>query len=150
MKLYLEYLILIFISLILTACPYKKIYNNISDGIFEVYDGIYVSPKNIYHHGKGDTAFWNISLEFVNKTTSLKKLDISKTLLFSKPDTIIINSVFILGNMEKANELVVKKEIKEELGLIFRDKKKKGEFPDTLILQLFIGNASTKFYFKRL
>jgi len=141
MKLYLEYLILIFISLILTACPYKKIYNNISDGIFEVYDGIYVSPKNIYHHGKGDTAFWNISL---------KKLDISKTLLFSKPDTIIINSVFILGNMEKANELVVKKEIKEELGLIFRDKKKKGEFPDTLILQLFIGNASTKFYFKRL
>lgn len=149
MKRNIKSISLIFLLLVLSACPYKEIYKTV-DQTNEI-SGLKISPFKLFFSSHKGIATADVIYKITNLTDSVKQANFAKSSLININDTLKVEKMFAAHyatDIPLQNTFTIRPQKDTLIAFRFKDIKQK--FGDTLKVIIGIsGVGNTIFIYKR-
>lgn len=147
MKKICQNIILLYLVVCLSACPYIPIYKPITQA--KSNDGLKITPSHFFYDSHKGLATCSVGLRFYNQQGSAQKIVFSKTHLINLNDTLKMEKIWSWGvSFDSDHEFNLPPKKDTVLGFYFKDLEK--NFGDTIKVVLKIsGVGENTFIYKK-
>lgn len=148
MKKNYQKILLLYLMLALSACPYIPVYKGITQTKSD--DSLKITPLDFFYNSRKGLATCSAGLRFYNQKDSIQKIDFSNSHLINSTDTLKIGKIWALGVPFESYHIFYLPPKKDTiLGFYFKDLER--NFGDTIKLVLNISNVrNDTFIYKRI